>query len=62
MSLQQSVVSDKVLDASGALSVASDKFGILSVVPILAAVLLLLDLTSLMPSLWYLLFDDSGSA
>ena len=27
------VVSDKVLDASGVLSVASDKFGILSAVP-----------------------------
>ena len=35
--MQQSVVSDKLLDASGALSVASDKFGTLSVVPILAA-------------------------
>ena len=35
--MQQSVVPDRVLDASGALSVASDKFGTLSVVPILDA-------------------------
>merc|ERR1712129_477762 len=45
-------------------SVASDMFGILSVVPILYACIffILVYLTSLIPPVWYLFSDVSGSA
>ena len=54
---------DKALDATGAVSVASDKSGILSEVPILDACSILLGVSDKFDTpVWYLFFDVSGSA